>query len=320
MKWICPFCQSENESEEYRCETCGKEFRKSGDRLVEVRKRPPEYLISLFLIGAFILGNAVLLGIEYASNPKLCTTCHQMEYYFQSWEESTHRNVKCYECHYGRNPVDFLRGAYHSLSVLTAKNPPYVNLPANISSANCLQCHENITQVGVIKYKNLSFSHDRHLDGYKRGFLKLECVSCHREMVIGSHIAVKDTTCFVCHFYKTPEGIPITGCPSCHENPSDGINFRNVTFYHSTHLSRDIKCEFCHKNTIRFYGNMSANCRKCHVNELTNESIPDLQMHLKHVDGFKIDCISCHETPEHKPVVDERKCNLCHMGEFRLES
>ncbi|AIY90382.1 cytochrome c3 family protein [Geoglobus acetivorans] len=315
MKWTCPFCGSENETKDYRCEVCGKKFRVSGGKLVEVKTRPPEYLISIFLILAFLLFNAALIGIEYASDPRLCTTCHQMEYYFHSWEESTHKGVKCYVCHYGTNPVDFIRGAYHSLSVLSEKPQVYRNLPANVSSDNCLACHGNITNVGYLNYKNLSFSHSNHLNGYKRGFLHLECVSCHREIVIGSHIAVKDTTCFVCHFYKTPEGLPITGCPSCHKSPSDNIELGNISFSHSLHLEKDIKCEFCHKEIIKFSGNMSLNCKQCHGDDdVLTKQLSDLEIHSVHVNSYKLDCVTCHETPEHKPKVDFEKCSLCHRG------
>lgn len=313
MRWVCPFCGSENETKEYRCEVCGKKFRLAGNRLKETKSRPPEFLISIFLLAGFLTFNAVLIGIEYASSPEICTMCHQMEYYFHSWEESTHKGVKCYVCHYGTNPVDFVRGAYHSLSILTEKSQLYKKLPANVSSDNCLACHSNITKLNEITYKNLSFSHARHLNGYKRGFLHLECVSCHREIVVGSHIAVKDTTCYVCHFFKSPEGVPITGCPSCHLSPSDEITLGNLSFSHNIHLERGIKCEFCHKETIKFLGNMSMNCRQCHGDsDVFSKELSDLEIHNNHVNNFKIDCIECHEIPVHEPKSDFEKCSLCH--------
>lgn len=311
MKWKCPFCGYENESEKLVCEVCGKQFKWKKGKLVEVKKRPPEFWISIFILTFAIIFNAVLIGVEYASDPKICTSCHEMEKYFESWNESTHKGIKCYECHYGRGVLNFLRGTYHSLSVLQPKVPPYVNLPANISSENCLSCHDDIEKIKYIQYGEINFSHVNHLNGYKRGFLKLECVSCHREIVIGSHIAVKNSTCFVCHFYETPEGVPISGCPSCHNYHDIEFVVGNKTFKHSVHVERGIKCIFCHEKTYVLIGKMETKCKKCHVREI-NATLPDLTMHGIHVNKLKLDCLQCHPDIVHKPIVSEEKCKTCH--------
>ncbi len=311
MKWKCPFCEYENESEELVCEVCRKEFKWKRGKLVEVKKRPPELIISIFILVFAILFNAILISIEYMSDPKICTSCHEMEKYFESWNESTHRGVKCYECHYGKGPINFLRGVYHSLGVLQAKVPPYVYLPANVSSENCLNCHENIESVGYVSYGEINFSHREHLSGYKRGFLKLECVSCHREIVVGSHIAVKNSTCFVCHFYESPGGVPVSGCPSCHAYRDVEFRIDNRTFSHEVHVDRGIKCIVCHENTYILKGNMSLKCKRCHVREV-NETLPDLTMHSIHVNRLKLDCLQCHPKVIHKPVVKGDKCVMCH--------
>jgi len=314
MTMRCPFCWSDLKEEKrgYVCEVCGKKWKKVAGKLIEVKKWPTEFIVLSIILLTIILANVVIAAIEYTSDPRICTACHGMEKYFESWNESTHRGIKCYECHFGKGPVNFLRGTYHSLSALQPEVPPYVDIPANISNENCLACHHDVIEIEKIEYKNMSFSHRNHLEGYKRGFIRLQCVSCHSELVIGSHIAVKDSTCFVCHFYKTPEGVPISGCPSCHGSPQVDVRLDGYVFNHSMHVDRGIKCELCHDKTYMEVGNMTRNCQECHRMAVENVTMPDLQMHEIHVDSLKLDCLRCHPQIIHRPIVNEDKCKICH--------
>ena len=36
----------------------------------------------------------------YTSRPEFCNSCHIMEPYYKSWQESSHKNVSCIECHF----------------------------------------------------------------------------------------------------------------------------------------------------------------------------------------------------------------------------
>jgi nitrate/TMAO reductase-like tetraheme cytochrome c subunit len=38
--------------------------------------------------------------IEYSAQPNFCLNCHVMEPYYESWATSSHKDVKCIECHY----------------------------------------------------------------------------------------------------------------------------------------------------------------------------------------------------------------------------
>lgn len=316
MTMRCPFCWSDlkKEGRGYVCEVCGKRWKKVAGKLIEVKKWPKELILLSIILLIIILANVVIVTIEYTSDPRICTACHGMEKYFESWNESTHRGIKCYQCHYGEGPINFLRGAYHSLSAFQPEVPPYVDIPANISNQNCLACHKDVLEIQTLRYKNMSFSHRNHLEGYKRGFIKLQCMSCHRELVIGSHIAVKDSTCFVCHFYKTPEGVPISGCPSCHGSPKVDVRVDGYVFNHTIHVDRGIMCEFCHDKTYVEIGNMTRKCQECHLKAVENVTLPDLQMHEIHVGGLKLDCLRCHPKIIHRPVVNEDKCRICHTN------
>ena len=36
----------------------------------------------------------------YTSRPQFCNSCHIMEPYYKSWQESSHKDVSCIECHF----------------------------------------------------------------------------------------------------------------------------------------------------------------------------------------------------------------------------
>ena len=36
----------------------------------------------------------------YTSRPQFCNSCHIMEPYYKSWQESSHKDVTCIECHF----------------------------------------------------------------------------------------------------------------------------------------------------------------------------------------------------------------------------
>ena len=36
----------------------------------------------------------------YTSRPQFCNSCHIMEPYYASWQQSSHKDVSCIECHF----------------------------------------------------------------------------------------------------------------------------------------------------------------------------------------------------------------------------
>ena len=55
-----------------------------------------------FWVGAFLLFMLVMVGCAawYTSRPQFCNSCHIMEPYYASWQQSSHKDVSCIECHF----------------------------------------------------------------------------------------------------------------------------------------------------------------------------------------------------------------------------
>ncbi len=54
------------------------------------------------LLGAcliFLLAMVAAAG-WYTSRPQFCNSCHIMQPYYKSWQESSHKDVACIDCHF----------------------------------------------------------------------------------------------------------------------------------------------------------------------------------------------------------------------------
>jgi len=123
-------------------------------------------------LGAFTLGYGE--GTAYLSNdPAACANCHVMQWHFDSWVKSSHRNVAtCNDCHLSHHPIGKWvtkadNGFFHSLAFTTGDFPDPIRIkPRNrrVTQAACLDCHTDF--VDSLR----SASH--------RGEMPL-CVQCH---------------------------------------------------------------------------------------------------------------------------------------------
>ena len=64
------------------------------------------------LIAAFVLMGAALTGLAgwYTSRSEFCRSCHIMEPYYVSWQESSHHDVSCIKCHFPPGAGEKIRG------------------------------------------------------------------------------------------------------------------------------------------------------------------------------------------------------------------
>jgi nitrate/TMAO reductase-like tetraheme cytochrome c subunit len=289
----------------------------------------------LFCLIAFFVITVALL--QFSESSTFCGLCHQMTGYIESWKASSHRNVACTQCHYAPGFLNHLKGKWVDGQVslayfISGKKPTMPH--AEISDASCLQkgCHKVEDLQGDMIYKNVAFSHGKHLDELKRG-MKLRCTSCHAQMVQGQHLTVHETNCFICHYYKAgPKGeeeclsCAIGGCTSCHFEPKGDINVKGWNFNHRKYIERGVACEKCHLNVIKGDGHVpEGKCVQCH-NEpeiLVTQYPPELQ-HKNHVTDHKIECSYCHTPLQHEigviPTLTHlpTNCDTCHTKEIHM--
>lgn len=277
------------------------------------------------LLGVFFLLLLVMVGAAgwYTSRPEFCNSCHIMEPYYKSWQESSHKEVSCIECHFAPGAGGKLRGKMLGLVQLakyvTKSAGPRPS--AEVPDASCLRsgCHEKRLLSGRVEYHGVHFDHTPHLSELRRG-KQLRCTSCHSQIVQGKHMAVTATTCFLCHFKDEPFNEGLGSCTRCHQIPEKEFDLGGgVKFTHELAYKNGVDCANCHADLIRGKGEVPRErCLVCHNRRSDLEKITDRAfMHDKHVAQHAIDCLDCHLRIEHSFDKDRLQhaagdCAGCH--------
>jgi nitrate/TMAO reductase-like tetraheme cytochrome c subunit len=264
----------------------------------------------------------------YTSRPEFCRSCHIMEPYYQSWLNSTHKDVSCIECHFPPGFGGKVRGKLLGL-VQLAKYVTQSEGPrpaAEIPDASCLRsgCHETRLLSGRVDFHGVPFDHAQHLGDLRRG-KTLRCTSCHSQIVQGSHMTVTTSTCFLCHFKEGRFNEGLGACTRCHAIPDKAIDLGGgVMFTHDLAYQRGVDCANCHGDLIRGRGEVPRErCGVCHNRQEDLAKIDDhVFMHQKHVTDHKIDCLDCHLSIEHSLDRDKLEhaasdCAACHPDHHR---
>lgn len=92
-------------------------------------------------------------GASYLSNdPSACANCHVMSDHFESWTNSSHKNVAtCNDCHLSHHPVGKWvtkadNGFFHSLAFTTGDFHEPIQIKQRnreVTQKACLYCHED---------------------------------------------------------------------------------------------------------------------------------------------------------------------------------
>jgi predicted CXXCH cytochrome family protein len=259
----------------------------------------------------------------YTSRSEFCRSCHIMEPYYVSWQESSHRDVPCIKCHFAPGFGEKVRGKMLGL-VQLAKYVTRSEGPrpaAEIPDASCLRsgCHETRLLSGAVDFQGIPFDHTPHLEELRRD-KQLRCTSCHSQIVQGEHMAVTSSTCFLCHFKEGVFNEGLGACTRCHQIPTQEFDLGGGTmFSHELAFQRGVDCINCHEDVIRGTGSVPhERCRVCHNRESDLARIDNhVFMHLKHVTEHKIDCTDCHLEIQHSLDADKIQhavsdCAGCH--------
>lgn len=268
---------------------------------------------------------ALLMAVAatYTSRPEFCRSCHNMEPYYASWQESSHKDVSCVKCHFPPGVGEKVRGKMLGLVQLakyvTSSEGP--RPAAEIPDASCLRsgCHETRLLSGRVEFRGIAFDHRPHLEEQRRG-KKLRCTSCHSQIVQGKHMTVTTSTCFLCHFKGEHFNEGLGVCTRCHQIPVEDFDLGGgVTFNHELAYDRSVDCVNCHGDLIRGNGEVpQERCTVCHNREDDLKRIDDHEfIHSKHVADHKVDCIECHLEIHHSLDKDRilhaaSDCKSCH--------
>jgi hypothetical protein len=283
----------------------------------------------LFLgLNIFIILIVITIAAEITSRPSFCPTCHYMETFYQSWRTSAHNDVDCVECHFEPGISGTIRGKLNGLvqivnyvSASYKKRKPWADIPDNTCARS--GCHEKqALQDSSYNFKGIAFNHKHHLQELRRG-KTLKCISCHSQIVQGTHMEVTPTTCFNCHFKKSEDKEhkfdKLSNCTTCHNwSNKSKEEMAKYRYDHSNVVKSNIPCLSCHDNTIAGNGEVGKErCFQCHFEESRLDKFNDVEfMHKTHITKHSMKCFTCHNVIEHKiQKIDPTKppdCLGCH--------
>lgn len=279
--------------------------------------------VPVVILGVILLAVGTTGFVQVSSQPWFCGSCHIMKPYHESWTKSTHRDVACIQCHIAPGIKAEAMTKVQAANMVvkyftgTANTRPW----AKIDDAACLRsgCHSTRLIEGEVDYKGVRFNHTRHLGQVRRG-IQLHCTSCHSQIVQGSHIAVTENTCVLCHFKGRPEGKPLATCTGCHPAPPRVTSKEGFIVDHPQYVKDRIDCLSCHNQVTQGSGDAdAARCVSCHNEPARLARFKEAPMlHQVHVGQENIACIQCHTAKDHRVVsltaTVELDCKGCHRN------
>jgi nitrate/TMAO reductase-like tetraheme cytochrome c subunit len=268
----------------------------------------------------------LLLGtvgfVEYSGQPSFCLNCHIMEPYYESWQTSSHNDVKCIECHYAPGIKAEAMGKFQAANqVVKYVTGSYGTKPwAEIEDAACLRsgCHSERKLEGVVAFQGIRFDHTQHLGELRRG-KQLRCTSCHSQIVQGDHLAVTISTCNLCHFKDRPADQPIAGCTGCHRTLPRVESPAGFVVDHDQYVQDLTSCTGCHAEVTVGNGEAERDrCFTCHNRPERVAEFDDVTLvHQVHIAQHNVECQQCHTPIEHRLVALEATfeldCQGCHQ-------
>ena len=163
----------------------------------------------------------------YTSRSEFCNSCHIMEPYYKSWQNRATRTWPASNATLRPGFGGKIRGKMLGLVQLAKyvtksagprpggrgarRQLPALGLPRDAACSPAASI-----------YSGIHFDHRPHMGEIRRG-KQLRCTSCHSQIVQGKHMAVTDSTCFLCHFKDEPFNEGLAACTHCHQIPDEGI-------------------------------------------------------------------------------------------------
>jgi hypothetical protein len=151
----------------------------------------PKATIALALVACVLAFGAVATPIT--SQPTFYAGCHTIAPSYESWVESSHREVACVACHVRPGIEGWLRdkdwaGTKDVAIYLFGAPTDPRNLQAKVDSAVCLSCHRNILRMSEVALRDLPppvndvglvMSHRKHIEAFAKRGQGEGCTTCH---------------------------------------------------------------------------------------------------------------------------------------------
>src|SRR5262245_9396673 len=115
-------------------------------------RKPQAIVIAAVVVGALALGGT---AVPLTNHPKFCASCHNILPSYESWVESTHKDVTCVDCHVRPTVKGWLHDKAWSgtkdVAIYLFGTPTDAdNLHGPVASEVCISCHHAILRVSEI--------------------------------------------------------------------------------------------------------------------------------------------------------------------------
>lgn len=302
----------------------------------------------------FIVVNVAM--VEMTSQSWFCNSCHIMNPYYVSWQNSSHKGVQCVSCHIAPGFNNFLTAKLNGAGQVVDDLLHRISTKpsASVEDASCTRsgCHDMAKVQAAAKNRGrYLFDHAKHL-GQEHSGIEIHCTTCHSHVKGSNHFEVNTNACITCHLSKPsrastiqlasmnmsgegpstrPVHMPVAGkeapgqCKSCHEPPQKMIEYRGLKVLHAEYVAYGAACESCHTGVTDTPQKIKDDqCFSCH--EFGIERLGSVkETHRIHSSGrHKVECFSCHGVTRHGPSaqsmqLDQIDCQSCHSGQHAVQ-
>lgn len=134
-------------------------------------------------LGVLIIGS--ILAMKATSTPQFCASCHRISVAVTAWEQFSHNQVDCLDCHADPGVYGYVKRKIYGLHEL------YVHLfgeyperlEAKVNIENCILCHTGKVKkhpdAPNLLSEDVKMNHSQFLEE------KVSCLQCHREVAHG---------------------------------------------------------------------------------------------------------------------------------------
>lgn len=219
----------------------------------------------LTLIAATLLVLALggAAAIPLTNQPTFCASCHTIRPSYDSWIQSSHKDVTCVDCHVRPGISGFIQDKVFAgiedvaITVFGTPTEPH-NLESHVSSSVCISCHRGILRVTEVSARDLPppvkdvgliMNHREHMEAFEKRGKGEGCTTCHGRVVHGAPIKTYPIV--------IPRGhVKLDDQPHEPDHPKDsGLWKANMA-----------DCLRCHDGEQRYEGEVLSNrCETCHL-------------------------------------------------------
>jgi cytochrome c nitrite reductase small subunit len=156
--------------------------------------KPRATIVLALVAGGIALGG---VAVPLTNHPKFCASCHNIAPSYESWVQSSHKEVTCVACHVRPGVEGWMldkawAGTKDVAIYLFGTPTDSHNLKAKVDSAVCLSCHRHILRVSEVATRDLPapvndvglvMSHRKHMEAFGVRAQGEGCTTCHSGVV-----------------------------------------------------------------------------------------------------------------------------------------